>query len=60
MAAHSYKLSKSRKGSRRAHHALRAPGFSLCPRCTQPKLPHRICSNCGFYKGERVVDMRKL
>lgn len=60
MAAHSYKLSHSRRGKRRSHHALKAPSFATCPRCTQPMMPHRICSNCGYYRRERVVDMRKL
>lgn len=30
------------------------PGFSMCPRCGQPKLPHRICHNCGYY----IVDKK--
>lgn len=60
MAAHSYKLSKRRKGMRRAHDALKAPSFGKCPRCKWPALPHRICSNCGFYGKEKIVDMRKL
>lgn len=59
MAAHSYKHSRMRTGKRRSHHALQAPGFTVCPRCTQPTIPHRVCGNCGFYKGERVVDLRK-
>ncbi|MFH0889357.1 MAG: 50S ribosomal protein L32 [Planctomycetota bacterium] len=51
------KHSKSRKGTRRAHLSLVAPGFSICPRCHAEKLPHRICSNCGYYKGSAVVKL---
>lgn len=28
-----------------------------CPRCHDPKLPHRVCRNCGFYNG---MDILKL
>ena len=52
--------SKSRTRKRRAHDAMTAINMSGCPRCSQPKYPHRVCGNCGFYKGEMVVDMRKL
>ncbi|MFN7181422.1 MAG: 50S ribosomal protein L32 [Planctomycetota bacterium] len=31
------------------------PGFSKCLRCGQPKLPHRICHNCGYY----IIDKKK-
>jgi len=26
-----------------------------CPQCGEPLIPHRACSNCGFYKGAKVV-----
>ncbi|NLP17487.1 MAG: 50S ribosomal protein L32, partial [Firmicutes bacterium] len=26
-----------------------------CPRCHEPRLSHRVCPNCGFYKNYRVV-----
>lgn len=32
-----------------------------CPRCGTAILPHRICRNCGYYKGKQVIDvMAKL
>ena len=42
------KTSKSRKGTRRAHHALTGVQVIRCPKCGQSKLPHRLCSNCGY------------
>ncbi len=41
--------SKARRDKRRAHDALTAPAVSECPRCREPKRPHRVCPNCGYY-----------
>ncbi len=43
-----HKTSKSRKGTRRAHQAVVGKQVNRCPKCGQSKLPHRLCSNCGF------------
>ena len=29
---------------------------SPCPQCGAPKLPHRVCPNCGFYKNREVIE----
>jgi large subunit ribosomal protein L32 len=47
---------QSRKGKRRAHDALTLPSLSLCDNCGTPKLPHRACPECGFYKGRQVIE----
>lgn len=49
------KHSSSRRGKRRAHDHLQAPGTSVCPNCLETKLPHRACPHCGYYKGRQVV-----
>lgn len=51
------KHSKSRKRMRRAHLSMSPVGVSLCPRCHAEKMPHRICSNCGYYKGSAAVKL---
>lgn len=43
-----HKTSKTRKGTRRAHHAVVGVQVNRCPKCSQSKLPHRMCSNCGY------------
>ncbi len=48
--------SKRRSSTRRAHDHLTAPTISKCPHCHEPKLPHRACPHCGYYKGREVVD----
>ena len=51
------KTSKSKKGMRRAHHALRAATLQRCPKCGQSKLPHRMCSNCGYVRKGLAVGV---
>jgi large subunit ribosomal protein L32 len=46
--------SKSRTAKRRTHDALTAVQSSECPHCHEPKLPHRACSHCGYYRGRQV------
>jgi large subunit ribosomal protein L32 len=48
--------SHSRKNKRRAHHALSMPSLSLCPNCGNPKVPHRACPDCGYYKERQVIE----
>lgn len=56
MAVPKRRTSKYRKRIRRSHHALKVPGTSNCKRCGQPTLPHTVCDNCGFYKGEQIIE----
>jgi len=51
------KTSRHRTGGRRSHHALKKIGLSKCSKCSQPTLPHRVCLNCGYYKGKEVVNV---
>ncbi|MCP2519864.1 50S ribosomal protein L32 [SCandidatus Aminicenantes bacterium Aminicenantia_JdfR_composite] len=48
--------SRSRKGKRRAHDALKIPTFAYCSNCGTPKIPHRACPVCGFYKDRQVIE----
>lgn len=51
------KLSKGRRGRRRAHDALGIPKLVECSNCHQQMLPHRVCPNCGQYRGRQVLDV---
>lgn len=56
MANPKRRRSNSRTGKRRTHWKLRAPGLSECPNCGQPRRPHRVCANCGYYNGRDVIE----
>ncbi len=51
--------SKARRDRRRAHDHLQTPGTSVCPNCNEPKLPHRVCPHCGFYKKRQAIDVEE-
>ena len=59
MAVPKRRTSRTRRDTRRAHDALALPARSVCPQCKEPKLPHRVCPNCGTYRGRAVVDTDK-
>jgi large subunit ribosomal protein L32 len=47
--------SKQRRNTRRANWKLSAVSLGTCSQCKQPKLPHRVCPNCGHYDGKEVI-----
>lgn len=54
MAHPKRKHSKTRRDKRRTHWKLKAPSVIGCSNCGQPKLPHKVCPNCGFYASRQV------
>ena len=50
--------SSSRQGKRRGEQKIDIPSISVCPNCKSPKLPHRACTVCGFYKGRQVLQIK--
>ena len=49
------KTSKSRKGNRRSHHALKPTHYVRCAQCASAKLPHCACGNCGYHNASVSV-----
>ncbi|MBI4369413.1 MAG: 50S ribosomal protein L32 [Elusimicrobia bacterium] len=50
------KHTRHRTGIRRASNwRIAAVATTECPQCHEPKLPHRVCSHCGFYAGRAVL-----
>jgi large subunit ribosomal protein L32 len=50
---------KSHTGNRRSHHALESTSFAKCSNCQALKRRHTVCSNCGFYRTKKVLDLVK-
>ncbi len=57
MAVQQRRVSKSRKGKRRSHHHLKEATVVNCKNCGTPKLPHRVCLECGYYKDKVVLKV---
>jgi large subunit ribosomal protein L32 len=58
MAVPKRKTSRARTHSRRsANRRVDPPARSLCPNCGVAKLPHTVCSNCGWYRGQQRVEV---
>lgn len=49
------KHSHGRQGGRSAHFGMKAKTRAICPECRSTRLPHRACTNCGYYNGREVV-----
>ncbi len=57
MAVPKRRTSKQRKRKRRTHFKAEEVSTQACPRCGDPKLPHRVCPTCGFYRDEAVLEV---
>jgi large subunit ribosomal protein L32 len=53
------KQSRSNTRARKANwkSAISAPTYAECPQCHQPKRPHAVCLNCGYYDGREVLEV---
>ncbi len=59
MAHPKRKTSKSRKNKRRTHWVEKTVSLGKCSRCHEYKLPHHVCSSCGYYNGEKIIEEKK-
>ena len=59
MALPKRRHSKARGRKRYANWKATAPAVAECSNCHQPKLPHRACPNCGYYKGRSIFLPRE-
>ena len=51
--------SRARQGKRRAAIKLAVSKTVFCPNCGTAILAHKVCKNCGFYKGREVINKAK-
>lgn len=58
MAVPQRRTSKTAKRLRRSHLALSATTLTTCKNCGQQIRPHHVCNYCGFYKGQKVINVK--
>ncbi len=55
MASPKSRISRARRGMRRAHQAIKTHNVHRCSNCGALAKPHHLCLSCGWYKGRQVV-----
>ncbi len=53
------RISKARGRKRRTHYKTAAPNLVECSNCHSLRLPHHVCPECGYYKGQEVLAPAK-
>lgn len=59
MAVPKRRTSKERKRKRRTHDKEPAMALQACPRCGDPRRPHRVCPTCGYYGGKQRIEVEE-
>ncbi|MEE8436758.1 MAG: 50S ribosomal protein L32 [Candidatus Neomarinimicrobiota bacterium] len=59
MALPKGRQSKARSRKRRTHYKASLVSVTTCAQCSQPKMPHRACPDCGYYRGRPVISASK-
>ncbi|MEE8595600.1 MAG: 50S ribosomal protein L32 [Gemmatimonadota bacterium] len=60
MAVPKKRTSKQRKRKRRTHNKADATAIQECPRCGDPRRPHRVCPSCGHYDDREVIAVEEF
>ncbi len=60
MAVQKIKTSRAKRDKRRTHWKANLAGLITCSNCNEPKLPHRVCPHCGYYKGKQVTIPKEV
>ena len=56
MAHPKHKTSKTRRDKRRTHHKATPAQLSACSNCGTSVQYHRVCPECGHYRGKLVIE----
>jgi len=51
------KHSAQRRDKRRSHDFITAPHLTTCGHCGAAILTHRICPECGYYRGKQAIEV---
>lgn len=56
MAHPKHKISKQRRNKRRTHDHAAVPTLSTCSNCGATIIYHRVCPECGHYRGRQIIE----
>ncbi|HNR28691.1 MAG TPA: 50S ribosomal protein L32 [Bacteroidales bacterium] len=56
MAHPKHKTSKQRRDKRRTHDKLKSPTLATCSNCGAAVMYHRVCPECGYYRGRQIIQ----
>lgn len=56
MAHPKSRISKQRKNKRRTHYKAETPTLSTCSNCGSTTQYHRVCPECGYYRGKLAIE----
>ncbi|GAB1473249.1 50S ribosomal protein L32 [Bacteroidota bacterium] len=59
MAHPKHRISKQRRNKRRTHYKAEVPTLGTCSNCNAAVLYHRVCPECGYYRGRLIIDKTK-
>ena len=57
MAVQQNRKSRAKRGTRRAHDALKTPSLSIEPTSGETHMRHHVSPD-GYYRGRKVVDSK--
>lgn len=57
MAVPKHRHTKSKRNKVRMHLYVKPAVLTLCNKCKSKVLPHTVCQNCGYYKGQEVINV---
>ena len=57
MAVPKSKITRSKRGMRRAHDSLRVINVIECSNCGEQKIAHHICKACGYYGDKEITPI---
>ena len=58
MAHPKHKISSTRRDKRRTHYQAVGPTVVTCANCGASVLYHRVCPECGFYRGKLAIEKK--
>ena len=58
MAHPNHKISSTRRDKRRTHYKATVPTVAVCSNCGAATLYHRVCPECGYYRGKQAIDKK--